>query len=281
MPTTHDDVSAPGPGASPLKRRTYEVIFGHDTRGGRLFDVLLIAAILASVLAIMLESVPHASASRRQGLRTIEWVFTVLFTVEYALRLWCVRRKRAYALSFFGIIDVLAILPTWLSLVVPGGQALSVIRVLRVLRVFRILKLARYVVESNVLSRALKASRYKITVFVFGVLSVVVVVGSLMYLIEGPEAGFTSIPTSVYWAVVTLTTVGFGDITPLTPLGKGLATVVMIFGYGIIAVPTGIVSVELAEAARTQRGTRTCPGCGRPGHDPDAIWCKWCGAQLN
>lgn len=280
MPTTHDDVRAPGPDASPLRRRTYEVIFGHQTRGGRLFDVVLIAAILASVLAIMLESVPHASVSRRQFLRTAEWVFTGLFTVEYALRLWCVRRKRLYALSFFGIIDLLAILPTWLSLIVPGGQALSVIRVLRVLRVFRVLKLARYIVESNVLSRALKASRYKITVFVFGVLSVVVVVGSLMYLIEGAEAGFTSIPTSVYWAVVTLTTVGFGDITPLTPLGKALATVVMILGYGIIAVPTGIVSVELAEATRAQRSTRTCPGCGRSGHDPDAGWCKWCGAQL-
>lgn len=281
----HDDALAPGPAASPLRRKTYEVIFEHHTAAGRLFDVLLIAAILGSVVAIMLESMPGLRAEWGGLLRAVEWVFTLLFTVEYGLRLWCVRRTRLYALSFFGVVDLLAVLPTWASLVIPGGQALAVVRILRVLRIFRILKLAQYVVEARVLGEALRASRFKITVFVFTVLAIVVIVGSLMYLIEGPESGFTSIPAGMYWAVVTLTTVGFGDITPRTALGQFLATAVMIVGYGIIAVPTGILSVELNEAVRgrrdaERRGERPCPSCRRAGHDADAAWCKWCGAGL-
>jgi len=178
------------------------------------------------------------------------------------------------------VVDLLAVLPTYVSVLLPGGQVLTVVRILRVLRVFRILKLAQYTGEARILSQALRASRFKITVFVFTVLTIVVIVGSLMYLIEGPVHGFTSIPAGVYWAVVTLTTVGFGDITPQTPLGQALATVVMIMGYGIIAVPTGIVTAELAQAARDGRSERRCAGCARPGHDPDARHCKWCGAAL-
>lgn len=274
----------PSPDASPRRRRTYEVIFEHDTRAGRTFDVVLILAILASVVAIMLESVASIRAGQGHLLRTLEWVFTVAFTVEYVLRLWCVSRSLRYARSFLGVVDLLAILPTWLSLVVPGGQVLTVVRILRVLRVFRILKLAQYVGEARVLAMALRASRFKITVFVFTVLTIVVIVGSLMYLVEGPASGFTSIPAGVYWAVVTLTTVGFGDITPKTPLGQALATVVMIMGYGIIAVPTGIVTAEIAYATRgggQARPSRRCAACGREGHDEDARHCKWCGGPLS
>jgi voltage-gated potassium channel len=271
----------PPPHASPRRRRTYEVIFEHDTRAGRTFDVVLILAILASVVAIMLESVASIRATQGHLLRVLEWLFTVSFTVEYALRLWCVSRPLRYARSFLGVIDLLAFLPTYVSLVVPGGQVLTVVRILRVLRVFRILKLAQYVGEARVLAMALRASRFKITVFVFAVLTIVVIVGALMYLIEGPSSGFTSIPAGVYWAVVTLTTVGFGDITPHTPLGQTLATAVMIMGYGIIAVPTGIVTAEIAYAARAGHGPpRRCAGCGREGHDGDARHCKWCGGML-
>lgn len=279
----HPDVLAPGPRASGLRRKTYEVIFGHETVAGRFFDVALIVAILGSVAAIMLESVAAVREVHGPLLRRLEWGFTLLFTVEYLLRLWCVSRPSRYAWSFFGVVDLLAVLPTWLSLVVPGGQTLAVVRILRVLRVFRILKLVQYVGEAQMLRQAFRASRFKITVFLVAVLTIVVIVGSLMYLIEGPEAGFVSIPTGVYWAVVTLTTVGFGDITPLTAGGQFLASLVMIMGYGIIAVPTGIVTVEMAEIARARRLEKSsvpCPGCGEVGHDPDARYCKWCGEDL-
>ncbi len=265
--------------ASPRRHRAYAIIFGHDTRAGRFFDVLLIIAILASVLVIMLESVASVRAEYRGALRAAEWFFTLLFTVEYVTRLWCVGRPLTYAKSPLGLIDLLAVLPTYVSLLVPGGQVLTVVRILRVLRVFRILKMAHYVGEVGVLVRALRASRYKITIFVLTVVTITVIVGSLMYLIEGPSNGFTSIPRGVYWGIVTLTTVGFGDITPQTPWGQALASVVMIMGYGIIAVPTGIVTAELVHSARPQVGL-TCPGCGRPGHDADAQHCKWCGTSL-
>ena len=265
--------------ASGRRHRTYVVIFDHDTRAGRLFDVLLIVAILASVLVIMLESV----ASVREGygplLRGAEWFFTLLFTIEYATRLWCVGRPLAYARSFLGIIDLLSVLPTYLSVLFPGGQVLTVVRILRVLRVFRILKLAHYIGETGVLVRALKASRYKITIFVITVVTITIIVGSLMYLIEGPANGFTSIPRGVYWGIVTLTTVGFGDIIPQTAWGQALASVVMIMGYGIIAVPTGIVTAELVSSAQSQDGPE-CPTCARRGHDADAQHCKWCGSAL-
>jgi len=261
------------------RARAHEVIFGHDTAAGKAFDVLLIIAILASVGVVMLDSV--AALARFHGVFLwAEWVFTLMFTAEYVLRLLCVRRTSAYALSFFGLVDLLAVLPTYLSLLVPGGQYLIVIRILRVLRVFRVLKLAQYVGEARTLGLALRASRYKITVFLFTVLTIVVVVGSLMFLIEGPRHGFTSIPRGVYWAIVTLTTVGYGDIAPATPVGQAVAALVMILGYGIIAVPTGIVTVELAHQAQKVRSFLVCPQCGEGGHDPDARHCKLCGSLL-
>ncbi len=275
------DLLRPPPSASPRRRRTYQIVFGHDTREGRLFDVLLIIAILASVAAVFLESIPEVRASYETQLRVLEWIFTVVFTIEYGVRLWCVSQSVRYARSFFGVVDLAAILPTYISLVVPGGQVLGVVRILRVLRIFRILKLVQYVGEAAHLGRALKASRYKITVFLFTVISVIVIVGSLMYLIEGPEHGFRSIPSGMYWAVVTLTTVGFGDITPQTPVGQLLASTLMIMGYGIIAVPTGIVTAELALAARSGIGPAICSGCGSEDHDDDARFCKRCGKPLN
>jgi len=236
-------------------------------------------AILASVGVVMLDSV-SALGTYHPRFLLAEWIFTLLFTAEYALRLVSVHRPSAYALSFFGVVDLLAVLPTYLSLFVPGGQYLIVIRILRVLRVFRVLKLAQYVGEARTLGLALRASRYKLTVFLFTVLSIVVVVGSLMFLIEGPRHGFTSIPRGVYWAIVTLTTVGYGDIAPVTPVGQTMAALVMIMGYGIIAVPTGIVTVELAHQAQQQPSSLSCIGCGEERHEKDAAFCRKCGASL-
>jgi voltage-gated potassium channel len=261
------------------RRRAYEVIFEHDTASGKAFDVLLIVAILASVGVVMADSV-GAFAPYHPLFLLAEWIFTVLFTVEYVLRLASVQRPQAYALSFFGVVDLLAVLPTYLRLLVPGGQYLIVIRILRVLRVFRVLKLAQYVGEARTLGMALRASRYKITVFLFTVLTIVVVVGSLMFLIEGPRHGFTSIPRGVYWAIVTLTTVGYGDIAPVTPVGQAMAALVMIMGYGIIAVPTGIVTVELAHQAQRGPSLLRCPGCREGRHEADARFCRRCGSAL-
>jgi voltage-gated potassium channel len=261
------------------RRRLYEVIFEADTPTGRAFDLLLIALILASVTAVVLESVAAVRARYGPALLAAEWAFTLLFTLEYALRLLVVRRPGRYATSFFGLVDLAAVVPGYVSLLVPGTQALLVVRLLRVLRVFRILKLTEYLHEGRTLSEALWASRRKVGVFLTAVLSLVVVIGSLMYLIEGPENGFSDIPTSIYWAVVTLTTVGYGDISPHTPWGRAAAAVVMVLGYGIIAVPTGIVTAELTRAARGVR-PEPCPGCGLGGHDGDARHCKRCGARL-
>ena len=276
---------AGGPAGS-RRARTYLVIFEHATPLGKTFDVALILTILASVAAVMLESVQSVRAEYGTELVVLEWIFTLLFTVEYAARLWSVDSPRRYALSFFGLVDLFAVLPTYLSLVAPGGQVLIVIRILRVLRVFRVLKLAQYVGEAAVLRSALRASRFKIAVFLISVVCIVVVVGSLMYLIEGPDAGFTSIPRGVYWGIVTLTTVGYGDIAPLTSAGQTLAAVVMILGYGIIAVPTGIWTVELAQQARQSpgpaeaKGGRVCGHCGRIEADPEAAYCRYCGGSL-
>lgn len=272
----------PGDGPARItgwRSKAHEVIFGHDTAAGKAFDVLLIVAILASVGIVMLDSVAALAAHHPAFFRA-EWVFTLLFTIEYVLRLLSVRRPSGYALSFFGIVDLLAVLPSYLSLLVPGGHYLIVIRILRVLRVFRVLKLAQYVGEAKTLAMALRASRYKITVFLFTVVTIVVVVGSLMFLIEGPRHGFTSIPRGVYWAIVTLTTVGYGDIAPATPLGQAMAAMVMIMGYGIIAVPTGIVTVELAHQAQRRPSSQRCAECGLEDHDEDARFCKTCGATL-
>jgi len=261
------------------RRRLHEVIFEADTPAGRAFDVGLLIAILASVVAVMLESVADIRDQHGDGLRAVEWILTGAFTIEYVLRLVAVDHPWRYARSFFGLVDLLAIVPTYLGLIVPEAHSLMVIRVIRLLRVFRILKLARFLGEAQLLISALRASRRKITVFLVGIATVVVIVGTLMYVIEGEAHGFTSIPTSMYWAIVTMTTVGYGDIAPGTPLGQLLAALLMILGYGIIAVPTGIVTVELAHAGRAV-SRQACPACGAEGHDIDATHCKHCGARL-
>lgn len=275
------------PRPAPLRRRLYHIIFESDTPAGRAFDLVLIVAILVSVGVIMADSVSRISAAHGALLHALEWGFTILFTVEYLLRLWIVRRPLQYARSFFGIVDLLAFVPAYLVLLVPGGRFLLAVRIVRVLRIFRVLKLARFVGEGAMLSAALRASRHKIAVFLVAVVSLVVVIGSVMYLVEGPARGFTSIPTSVYWAIVTLTTVGYGDISPATPIGQLLASMVMIMGYGIIAVPTGIVTVELGNATRASAaasGAATAPpgclACGADEHAADARFCRRCGASL-
>lgn len=263
-----------------LRQRLYIVIFEHDTTAGRAFDVALLVAILASVLVVMLESVSRLAGEHARFFFVAEWAFTALFTAEYILRLWTAPAAGRYARSFYGIVDLLAILPMYVTLLFPEGRFLLALRILRVLRVFRIFKLAQYVREASVLSTALRASRFKITVFVSVVLSVVVVVGSLMYLIEGPAAGFHSIPDGIYWAIVTLTTVGYGDIAPQTVLGRFVASALMVLGYGIIAVPTGIVTLELDRASRGDEGAR-CPRCGAGHHAGDARFCRRCGGALD
>ena len=262
------------------RSKLHEIIFEADTPVGKLFDVALFWLIIASVVAVMLESVGVVRNDHGTALRVSEWAFTLLFTAEYVLRLMCVGRPVLYARSFFGVVDLLAIVPTYLSLFIAGTQALLVIRAIRLLRVFRVFKLARYVVEARSLVAALRASRVKIVVFLEGVLILVLIIGALMYVIEGEENGFTSIPMSIYWAIVTMTTVGYGDIAPQTALGQTLAAAAMITGYAIIAVPTGIVSAELVQARRGELTTQACPACGAEGHDIDASHCKHCGAEL-
>jgi voltage-gated potassium channel len=260
--------------------KLHEVIFEADTPAGKWFDVLLILSILVSVVMVMLDSVSAIQKTYGPFLLAGEWFFTILFTIEYVLRLLSVGRPLAYATSFFGVVDLLAILPTYLSIIIPGAQYLLVIRILRVLRIFRILKLVQYLGEARLLTQALRASRRKITVFLFVVLTMVTIFGSLIYLIEDPKDGFTSIPKSIYWSIVTLTTVGYGDISPKTNLGQLLSALIMIIGYGIIAVPTGIVTVELAQAFKKKISTQACPECSAEGHDPDAKFCKYCGSRL-
>ncbi len=260
--------------------RLHEIIFEADTPAGKWFDVLLILAILISVVMVMLDSVAKIRNAHGPVLLAGEWFFTILFTIEYVLRLLSVGRPRAYATSFFGIVDLLAILPTYLSIIIPGAQYLLVIRILRVLRIFRIFKLVQYLGEARLLAQALRASRRKITVFLFVVLTLVTIFGSLIYLIEDPKDGFTSIPRSIYWSIVTLTTVGYGDIFPKTNLGQLLSAVIMIIGYAIIAVPTGIVTVELSHAFSRKISTQACPECSAEGHDGDARFCKFCGSRL-
>ena len=268
------------PTPSPLRARLHEIIFEADTPAGKLFDVLLIISILLSVALVMLDSVDSVQLSYGRWLYFGEWLFTILFTIEYLLRLYSVGRPGAYASSFFGIVDLMAVLPTYLSIFFPGTQYLLVIRILRVLRIFRVLKLVQYLGEARLLSQALRASRRKIMVFLFAVLTVVVIFGALMYLIEDPESGFTSIPQSIYWTIVTLTTVGYGDISPQTALGQTIASIIMIIGYGIIAVPTGIVSAELSQVYKKGVSTQACPECSAEGHDKDAEFCKFCGSRL-
>lgn len=264
------------------RARWHEVIFEADTPAGKAFDVGLLVCIALSVVAVLLESVEGIRAEYGGFLRGAEWAFTVLFTLEYVARLLTIGRPWRYALSTFGIIDLLAILPTYLSVFFAGSQSLLVIRALRLLRVFRVLKLVHFVGEAGLLRAAVVASARKITVFVFFILTNVLIIGALMYLIEGEQSGFTNIPQSIYWAIVTMTTVGYGDIAPVTVAGKFLASVVMILGYGVIAVPTGIVTVELAQIHRPpeELSTQSCPQCAAEGHDSDASFCKHCGASL-
>ncbi len=258
----------------------HEVIFEADTPIGKAFDIVLIVSILVSVAAVMLDSVQSIQDVYGRLLYQTEWFFTLIFTVEYLLRLLCVGKPVKYALSFYGIVDLLAIIPTYISLLLPGTQYLLVIRILRILRIFRILKLAPYLGEARLLVKAMRSSWRKISVFLFTVLTLVVIFGSLMYLIEGEANGFTSIPRSIYWAIVTMTTVGYGDISPQTGPGQLLASVVMILGYGIIAVPTGIVTVEMSQAFGRKVSTKSCSECSAEGHDVDAQHCKFCGAKL-
>jgi len=262
-----------------LRERWRQIIFEADTPAGRTFDVCLIGCILFSVVAVMLASVKDIRTNHDTALVAAEWFFTILFTIEYAARLWTVRSPGHYARSFFGVVDLLAILPTYLSLFLPGTEYFVIVRTLRVLRVFRVLKLVEYLREARTITQAMKASSKKIQVFLLAVAILVVIFGSLMYLIEGEANGFTSIPRGVYWAVVTLSTVGYGDITPQTPLGQFLASLLMVTGYGIIAVPTGIVTAEFTRSyIHTSR--RSCPNCSAEGHAEDARFCRRCGKPM-
>jgi voltage-gated potassium channel len=261
--------------------RLYTVIFEADTRAGRAFDIGLIVMILASVAVVVLDSMASFHARHAGPLQSLEWFFTLAFTVEYLARLACVRHPLRYARSVLGIIDLLAILPAYLAMFVPELGALIDVRVLRLLRIFRLLRLGAYVTEFAALQRALVASRRKVVVFLTFVVMVVVVMGTLMYVVEGPENGFTSIPVGVYWAITTMTTVGFGDVTPKTDLGRFIASLMMLMGWGTLAVPTGIVSAELvAHKAHSEPTTRTCHECLSEGHLPSARFCRDCGARL-
>jgi len=272
--------ASPEPASAPWKARLHEIIYEAETPAGKAFDVVLIALILLSVAVVMIESVRGVGTRVGPLLRTLEWIFTVAFTVEYVLRAICVRRPASYMRSFFGIVDALAVLPTYVSLVLPGSQSLAVVRFLRLLRIFRVFKLAEYLHEAQMLREALVASRRKISVFFVSVVTLVVVIGAVMYLVEGEQSGFNSIPRSVYWTIVTLTTVGFGDITPRTPLGQFLASIVMLLGYSILAVPTGIVTAEMTRTRDREVSTRACPSCSLEGHAPDSRHCRHCGARL-
>ena len=260
----------------------HQVIYEADTREGKIFDLVLIIAILASILLVMLESVKSLDAKYHDFFNVSEWIITILFTLEYILRIISVKRPAKYIFSFYGIIDLLSTIPKYLSLVIGGAHALVALRGLRLLRIFRILKLARFVKATDTLGRALIASRYKIFVFLSSVLVICIIIGTLMYLIEGDASGFSSIPTSIYWTIVTMTTVGYGDIAPQTPLGQFLASLVMILGYGIIAIPTGIVGVEMSrdKGDSTHMNTQSCSNCSAQKHRDDAKYCFRCGEKL-
>jgi voltage-gated potassium channel len=264
---------------APWRDKWYVIVFRHDTFSGRLFDVVLLTLILLSVLSVILESVPSLRAAYETFFKTVEWVFTGLFTIEYVVRLISAKNAKRYATSFFGIVDFLAIAPVYLSVLFSIRHSYTVVRSLRLLRVFRILKLSEYVGEATHLQVALQASIRKIIVFLFAVFAIVIIVGAMMYQLEGEANGFTSIPVAMYWAIVTVTTVGYGDISPKTVGGRILASLLMTIGYGIIAVPTGIVTFELARASAAGP-LRVCPGCGLSIHESDALFCKRCGAQL-
>ncbi len=265
-------------GKNKFRKKLFEIIFEADTPLGKLFDIAILIVILLSVLIVVLESVQGIRTNYAGLLVALEWIFTSIFTIEYLLRIYSTKKPFRYIFSFFGIIDLLAILPAFLAMFITGAHSLIVIRTFRLLRVFRILKVSRYIKAAQNLSQALVASKAKIGVFLFAVMILVIFLGAIMYLVEGEEHGFTSIPKSIYYTIVTLTTVGFGDITPQTTLGQMISSVVMIMGYAIIAVPTGIISVEIA---RNSQNTQVCPGCMKTGHDDDVSYCKYCGSELN
>jgi len=261
------------------KEKLHEIIFEADTPAGKLFDIILLFVILISVVLVMLESVSSVTTKQLQILRVLEWIITAIFTIEYILRIIIVKKPFRYIFSFYGIIDFLSVIPTYLSLFIVGSHSLVVIRILRLLRVFRILKLTRYTQAGRFLMKSMWASREKIFVFIFFVITIVIIMGTIMYLIEGEANGFTSIPKSIYWAVVTLTTVGYGDISPQTPVGQFIASFVMIMGYAIIAVPTGIITAEMMKPS-VPKNTQVCPRCMFDKHDDDAEFCKKCGTKI-
>lgn len=263
------------------RSRLHEVIFESNTSAGKAFDICLLVSILTSMAVVMLDSV--ASLHERYGgiFFILEWAFTILFTIEYLLRLIAVKRPLLYVFSFLGLVDLLAIIPMYLSIFLVGAQSLLVLRALRFIRIFRIFKLTHFLSEISFLSAALRSSAKKIGVFMLIVIAIVIILGSIMYLVESEENGFSSIPESIYWAIVTITTVGYGDIAPVTPTGKFIASVIMLLGYSIIAVPTGILTTEIAMMSRdTKRGNEACPGCGKEGHEDNAVFCKFCGEKL-
>ncbi|UKN01911.1 ion transporter [Paracrocinitomix mangrovi] len=264
----------------PWQKKMNEVIFGSETPAGKWFDIVLLILITLSVIAIMLESVPNYREKYGVELHMLEWVFTGIFTAEYVARLICVKKPIKYMLSFYGIIDLLSVIPTYIGIFYSGTSALRVLRCIRLIRVFRILKLSQFVDDANYLITALKSSKNKIIVFLFTVTLLVIILGTIMYLVEGAEGGFDSIPRSVYWAIVTLTTVGYGDISPTTPAGQFVASFIMILGYAIIAVPTGIVTNEFIRKGKAEISNRACPNCSKDGHDADADYCNHCGSKL-
>ena len=263
-----------------VKHTLYVTIFGTHTRAGKTFDIALIIAIISSLVVLVLDSIPSISAQWSRELKYLEYTFTGLFTIEYILRLYCSPKPMAYAKSFYGVVDLLAILPTYLVLFFPSASFMGVIRALRVMRIFRILKLVRYLQESNILLRSLLMARRKIFIFFTTVAILVTIFGSLIFVIEGPENGFTSIPMSIYWAIVTITTVGYGDLVPQTGLGKAIASLTMLMGYSILAVPTGIFTAELHQEMQSHKSLVKCPNCSQSGHDSDAMHCKYCGGEL-
>ena len=265
---------------SRLKQNIKTIIFGTDTRVGKLFDEILIIAIILSIITVLLDSVSEYRQQYGQILNFAEWIFTIMFTIEYSMRIYCIKRPLSYVFSFYGIIDLLSVIPTYLSVLLPGTEVLSVIRILRVLRIFRVLKLVQYMGEAKHLGEALIASKTKIFVFLFSVMNIVVILGSIMYLIEGEAAGYTSIPKSIYWAIVTLTTVGYGDIHPLTSLGQGISAVIMLIGYSIIAVPTGIVTTELHFSKSKNENKIECIVCEKIDLDEDSLFCNKCGSKI-
>ena len=267
---------------SKIKQQLFEIIFEADTKKGKAFDVILLIAIVFSIVLVMLSSVKEIELKHHTFLITSEWILTIFFTIEYFLRLLVSPKPIKYAKSVYGIIDLLSIIPTYLALFVTGGHAFMVLRSLRLLRMFRVFKLTRYVHGASVITKALKSSLPKISVFLFGVIMIVIIVGSFMYIIEGEENGFTSIPRSIYWAIVTLTTVGYGDISPQTDFGQFISSLVMIIGYSIIAVPTGIITSEVHTANKKDKySTQVCANCMCEEHDSDAEFCKQCGEKLN